>query len=122
MIDLSMAVVGNISPEALAEYANLPEAQRVFTQAVIDYMNPYWAYDTGALVDSANTSSDLDTGKIVYSTPYAYQMYYGIRGNGVPINYKTEKHPLAGPYPLDRMVADHMEDIVEEVRAVVDGK
>lgn len=117
----SVDVQGDFSPEGMAELANLPEAQRALTQAVIDYMEPYWAYDTGALVDSAS-GSNLDTGEIVYDVPYAEEMYYGVRADGSPVNYHTDKHPLAGPFPLERMKADHMYDIVEEVRRVAGSK
>lgn len=118
MLEFEFKSAGSFSPEALAEMAHLPEAQRALTQAVIDFMEPYWGYDTGRLVESARTTSNLDTGQIVYDVPYASEMYYGIREDGSTFNYHLEKHPLAGPFPLERMAADHMDDIVAEVRRV----
>ena len=121
MLDVQMSFNGDISPEAVLSLFGLQDhgaVQEAVDRAVIEYMNPYWAYDTGALVNSAYTASDIGGGQIVYDTPYAWEMYYGTRRDGTPFNYHTEKHPLAGAFPFDRMIGDHFEDILEEARNV----
>ena len=124
MMSFDMSMDG-LTPEAIAEHFHLEpggEAQRALTLATMYYMLPYWAYDTGRLANSPYYASNYDTGEIVYDTPYAQEMYYGVRADGTPVNYHLDKNPLAGPFPLERMLADHMNDIVEEVRKVAGGE
>ena len=112
-------VEGDLSPEAILREFGLEEngaAQVALDNAVVEYAKQYWAWDTGHL---ANSAVGIGTGNITYTAPYAYEMYYGVREDGTPINYHLDKNPLAGPYPIDRMKADHMNDIVEEVMRVV---
>lgn len=118
--------------------------QKAIDKAVIDYTMAYWAYDTGTLARSAYSASDIGSGEIIYPGPYAHYMYYGEvygpnyhfidkYGNerwfsppgkgskhptGRPIHYRTDKNPLAGSFPFERMKADHLEDIIEEARKV----
>ena len=125
MLELSMSSDDMLTVDGIAKTFGLEPggaAQRALTLATITYMAPYWAFDTGALVDSAYYASNYDTGEIVYDTPYASEMYYGVREDGTPVNYHLDKHPLAGAYPLERMLADHTDDIVEEVRKVARGQ
>lgn len=125
MLNFNLRVEGDFSAEALLKECGLEPygpVQTAIDRAVIAYMEPYWAYDTGRLVDSAWTASDIGSGTIVYDTPYAEEMYTGVREDGTPVNYRLEKHPLAGPYPFERMLADHLNDIVEEARRVADSQ
>lgn len=125
MITLDMRLNADLSPETIAERFNLEPggaAQRMLTFATMYYMVDYWAYDTGRLANSPYYASNYDTGEIVYDTPYASEMYYGVREDGRTFNYHLDKNPLAGPFPLERMLADHKDDIVEEVRRVAGGK
>lgn len=93
--------------------------QTAIDQAVVEYAKPYWAWDTGYL---ANSATGIGTGNITYTADYAWELYYGIREDGTPINYHLDKNPLAGPYPIERMAADHLEDIVQEAQKVVGNK
>ena len=116
MIDLSVRATG-ISADSIAEMFGLEEhgrVQQAIDTAVIRYMLPYWGWDTGALANSAFTASDIGSGNIVYDTDYAAKIYYGVNADGTPVNYHLDHNPQAGPYPFDRMVADHSEDILEE--------
>lgn len=121
MMSLDVSIDGNLSVEAMLEQFHLEEggeAQKALTLATMYYMLPYWAYDTGRLANSAYDASNYATGEIVYDTPYAQEMYYGVREDGRPVNYHHDKNPQAGPFPLERMLADHMDDIIEEVGKV----
>ena len=125
MFSLDVSVDGDFSTEALLEQFHLEpggEAQKMLTFATMFYMVDYWAYDTGRLANSPYTASNYETGEIVYDTPYASEMYYGIRANGSEVNYHLDKNPLAGAYPFERMLADHYDDIVREVQAVANGE
>ena len=111
----------DFSPEALLERFGLQDhgpVQKAIDNAVIKYAMPYWAWDTGALANSPYSASDIGSGEVVYDTPYASEMYYGVRANGMPINYHKDHNPLAGAFPIERMKADHFSDIVEEAKAV----
>lgn len=124
MIDVQMRIDGDISPEAMLREFGLDDhgpVQQAIDRAVINYMEPYWAYDTGWLANSA-WASDIGSGIIVYDTPYASEMYYGVRKDGTKVNYHLDKHPQAGPFPFERMMADHYNDILEEARRVAGGK
>lgn len=85
-------------------------------------MLPYWGWDTGALANSAFTASDIGSGTIVYDKDYASEIYYGVRSDGTVVNYHLDHNPQAGPYPFDRMVADHATDILEEAIRSVNGE
>ena len=95
--------------------------QQAIDQMVIDYSLPYWAWDTGALANSAYSASDIGSGTIVYPGPYASYQYYGVSRSGLPLNYNKETNPMAGSFPIERMKADHMTDIIEEAKRVALG-
>lgn len=96
--------------------------QAAVDRAVINYSKPYWAWDTGQLANSANDC--IGTGRLEYYRAsddgeyewIARDMYYGVRQNGETFNYHKDVNPLAGPFPVERMVADHLNDILEEAR------
>lgn len=119
--------------------------QQAIDKAIIDYMMPYWAWDTGTLARSAYSATDIGSGHIIYPGPYAHYMAMGeVYGPNIPvfdddsgvptrffsppgqpksptgraIQYKTDVNPLAGAHPFERMLADHREDIIEEARSV----
>ena len=124
MLDVQMRIEGDFSPEGLLREFGLDDhgrVQQAIDRATIEYMVPYWAFDTGQLAYSA-WASDIGSGIIVYDTPYASDMYYGVRANGKPVNYHLDKHPLAGPFPFERMMADHYNDILEEAMRVAGNK
>lgn len=115
--------------------------QRLIDKLVIDYSLPYCPFDTGVLANSPYSAST--PGKVVYNTPYARYLYYGkVYGPNIPVyeddsgvptryfsppgqkkhptgkdlTYKQDQNPNAGPFWVERMKADHMTDIIEEVR------
>ena len=93
--------------------------QQAVDYAVAAYAMEYWAWDTGNLATSV---TGFGTGQLTYTADYAEELYYGMRRNGQPINYHLDKNPKAGPYPIERMAADHMDDIIEEAQKVVRNK
>ena len=118
-------------------------AQRVLEKCVIDYSIPYCPFDTGTLANSPYSASVPGSGKVVYPGPYAHYLYFGqVYGPNIPVfeddsgtptrwfsppgqkkhptgkflQFKTDINPLAGPFWVERMWADHEKDIVQEVR------
>ena len=119
--------------------------QLAIDNAVVRYLHDYWAFDTGLLAESVEGQG---TGLLTYFQPYAHYQWMGeVYGPNIPvfeddsgiptrffsppgqpkhptgrdIQYKTDKNPLAGAFPLERMKADHMDDILEEARRVAAG-
>lgn len=117
--------------------------QQVIDKSVIDYCMPYVPHDTGTLETSPYAVTVIGSGEIVYPGPYAHYMYYGeVYGPNIPVfiddsgepayffsppgekkhptgkqlQYSTDYNPLAGPFWLERMKADHLQDIIEEAR------
>lgn len=117
--------------------------QQVIDKSVIDYCMPYVPHDTGTLETSPYAVTVIGSGEVVYPGPYAHYMYYGeVYGPNIPvfiddsgepayffsppgekkhptgkqIQYSTDYNPLAGPFWLERMKADHLQDIIEEAR------
>ena len=96
--------------------------QAAIDRAVIDYSLEYWAWETGALANSAYAATDIGSGEVIYPGPYAHYQDMGISHSGAPLNYNTTHNPLAGAYPFERMKADHAQDIVEEAKRVALGE
>lgn len=124
MLDVRMHIEGDMTPEGMLRQFGLEDhgrVQQAIDRAAITYMEKYWAYDTGHLAKSA-WASDIGSGLLVYEAPYVYDMYYGVRSNGKHVNYHLDKNPLAGPFPFERMMADHYNDILEEAMRVAGSK
>ena len=117
--------------------------QQVIDKSVIDYSLPYTPWETGTLAKSAYGATQIGSGRVVYPGPYAHYQYYGeIYGPNIPVfeddsgvptrffsppgqkkhptgralSYATDVNPLAGPFWVERMKADHNDDIVREAK------
>lgn len=89
-------------------------AQQFVDSEIIRYCDPKVPFQTGALKDSALTSTVIGSGIIVWETPYAARMYYnpGYHFNGAP-----ERGAMWFP----RAMAEHKDDIIRGVAALVGG-
>ena len=96
-------------------------AQQVLDAAVIRYNLPYVPWETGTLARSPYAVTEIGTGEVVYPGPYAHYQYYGESVLGNPLNYNTDLNPLAGSFWFERMKADHLQDIMDEVKQAVKG-
>lgn len=119
--------------------------QQVIDKSVIDFSLPYVPWETGTLAKSAYAATRIGSGRVVYPGPYAHYQYYGeVYGPNIPIyeddsgeptawfsppgqmkhptgralQYSKDVNPLAGPFWVQRMKADHMQDIVQEAKNV----
>ena len=123
--------------------------QMAIDNAVISYALPYCPWETGTLARSPYTASPPGGGQVIYQGPYARYLYYGeVMGPNIPVFeddsgvptrffsppgqtkhltgrslvFKQDQNPMAGPFWFERMKADHLNDILEEAKAVANGK
>ena len=124
-------------------------AQKALDTAVMDYNLEYVPWEIGTLGRSPYAVTQIGSGKVVYPGPYAHYMYYGeVYGPNIPVfednsgeptrwfspprrkkdptgralQYSKDMNPLAGSYWFERMKADHLQDIIQEVKDVIGVK
>ena len=88
--------------------------QKFIDNEVIRLCEPY---ANGPLRDSAELHTDIGSGEVIYSTPYARKQYYQNPGPG-----SKKSEPLRGKYWFERMKADHGEEILEGARKIAGAK
>ena len=141
---------GALEPDSLLARCGFEKGgpvQCLIDQRVIDYCQPYVpASPDRTLEFSAQASTEIGEGMVVWNTPYAHYQYMGIvYGPNIPIfdkdtgtllgffsppgkkkhptdkklTYDKAQNPLAGPHWVERMKADRMSDIVREAQNLV---
>ena len=119
--------------------------QQIIDQTVIDFCTPYVPVSPDRTLEfSAQPSTEIGSGEVIWNTPYAHYQYMGIvYGPNIPIvkdgvlmgwfsppgrpksptdrelKYDTSRKPLAGPRWFERMKADRLNDILEAARRAV---
>ena len=100
--------------------------QKFFTNTCYRYMDKYVPFDTGILagtvVKGNVTTNNVTDDQIIYDQEYAHYVSEGISNNDKPLNYHTDKHPLAGRHWDKRMVSAEMQDVVKEVQDYIDKR
>ena len=91
--------------------------EKFFTSECAKAMDKYVPFDEGNLADYR-----IDGNLIIYEQPYARYQYYGLSKNGNPLNYQTDKHPLATSYWDKKMVTADLPDIVKRIQDKFGGK
>lgn len=132
----------NLNPEDILVRFGLERGgrvQQIIDQRVIDYSRRYIpASPNRVLENSAQPSTEIGSGEVIYNTPYARYQYYGhvmtdeagrtwvgpgetkpIVHEDWPLQYDTAQNDLAGAYWFERMKADRLNDILEEARRAV---
>ena len=84
--------------------------QQYVDNAVLRFCDPYVPKDTGMLIDSGITHTNIGSGKVRYVTPYAKYQYYGVSKNGHALKYRGGG--MRGKRWFERMKADHLRDIL----------
>ena len=79
-------------------------------------MDKYIPSDTMALRKSKDYDSDPEG--VIYDTPYAQKMYYGVTRKGKPINYSGA--PQRGAFWDEKMMAAEGDELVKDMQKVVD--
>ena len=122
--------------------------QKAIDQSVIDFCTPYVPASPGRTLEfSAQASTEIGSGQVIWNTPYAHYQYMGIvYGPNIPIiqdgilmgffsppgrpksptdrelTYDTSQNPLAGPRWFERMKADRLNDLLNVAqRAIKEG-
>ena len=150
MFSISARLDANLSPDDILRKFGLEEGGRVqqtIDQKVIDYCQPYVpASPDRTLEFSAQVSTEIGSGQVIWNTPYAHYQYMGIvYGPSIPIldpetgvltgwfsppgrpkhptnrelTYDKAQNPMAGPYWFERMKADRLNDILDEALPVI---
>ena len=58
----------------------------ILSEEILNDCNQYCKEDTGALIASSYTHSQLDEGKLIWQTPYARRQYWEIRTAYTDVN------------------------------------
>lgn len=149
MFSINARLDVKISPDDILAVFGLEQGGRVqqtIDQKVIDYCTPYVpASPDKTLEFSAQVSTEIGSGLVIWNTPYAHYQYMGIvygpnflvdvEGDGVlewrspkgrpkhptdrKLTYDTSQNPMAGPYWFERMKADRLNDILDEARSAM---
>ena len=93
------------------------------TQEVIDssfmaYMEPYMPKDSGTMIDLMFAQNKPGKGEIDINVPYADYVNTGISKSGKPLNYQGA--PMRGANFVERMLADHFQDILNDAQKEID--
>lgn len=90
-------------------------AQQFIDSESLKMCDPYIPKDTGMLIDSGTMNSQIGSGKIIWSTPYARRWYYK------PAHFQDA--PQRGNYWFDRMLREGgRKKLVDGVAALVGGR
>ena len=83
--------------------------QRYVDEAVLRYAEPYIPVRSGQLKESGYRATQAGSGRVIWQTPYAARMYYGV-------GYTFAGAPMRGAYWFERMKADKGPEIVDGAR------
>ncbi len=87
------------------------EAQQYVDSEVMRNMEPYMQLDTGMMIKSMHTATDVGSGEVKVNTPYAKMRLH---------NGKTKG--LRGPQYFERMKADHRDEILRGLEHITGGE
>lgn len=141
MFSISARLDAELSPDDILAAYGLEKGgrvQRFIDQKVIDSCTPYVpASPHRTLEFSAQVSTEIGSGLVVWNTPYARYQYYGFVmtdeagrtwvGPGEtkpvitdrPLTYDTSQNPMAGPHWFERAKADNLTEWLDEARRVM---
>lgn len=81
------------------------KVQQYIDSEVLRLSEPFIPKDTGALIDSGIQNTDIGSGEVKYSTPYARRWYY------MPAQF--QEAPQRGNYWFERMKQQYKESILK---------
>ena len=141
MFKVSARLDVNLDPNDILQAYGLERGgrvQRTIDQKVIDYCTPYVpASPRRTLKFSAQMTTDVGSGEVIWNTPYARYQYFGFVmtdeagrtcvGPGEkkpvitdrPLDYDQAQNDMAGSHWFERMKADRLNDILDEARRVM---
>lgn len=154
MFSISARLDAQLSPDDILHTFGLEKGgrvQQVIDQTVIDFCTEGGYVPAGpnrTLEFSAQASTEIGSGEVIWNTPYAHYQYMGIvYGPNIPVlqdgilmgwfsppgrpksptdrelTYDTSYNERAGPHWFERMKADRLNDILDTARrAMVMGE
>jgi hypothetical protein len=87
--------------------------QKYIDSKVLEYCEPMIPKDTGALIASGKTHTQIGTGQVKYRTVYARRWYYR------PAAF--QQAPERGNYWFDRMKQKHKQHILTGAKKIASG-
>lgn len=117
MIDIKVKADINFLAEIKNKLQPNGEVHKYLNEQALQRMGKYVPKDTGNLIASGKVNGD---NKIVYDTPYAQKMYYGISSKGKPIKFNGG--PQRGSYWDKKMLAAEGEELTADLSRFVNGK
>ncbi len=94
------------------------KAQKYLDSAVLQDSHDYVPMLTGNLASSGIRGTDIGSGKVVYNTPYAKRMYYGVNFN-FNQNRENPAHPKACAQWFEKAKATKKDTWVNGVRKII---
>ena len=92
------------------------KAQFMLDSAVKRDADPFVPMDTGTLARSVQTASPSGSGVVVYDTPYAHRLYYGL-----DFNFRKTHHPLATAQWFEAAKSVNEKRWIAEVERILKG-
>ncbi|UTI41120.1 minor capsid protein [Niallia sp. RD1] len=89
----------------------LEETQKILDVQVLKDSNYYAPQDTGELQRSGDRLTIPGSGKVIWETPYARRLYYGIT-----FNFSKDKNANAGPLWFEQGKSTFLSDWVRIVQ------
>lgn len=91
-------------------------AQKRLDSEVVRCSSPYVPMRSGQLMRSGENGTKLGSGLVVWNTPYARRMYYGLN-----YHFSTDKHPQACAQWFEKAKAVHKDAWLKTVQETVKG-
>ena len=91
-------------------------AQKRLDSEVIRCSSPYVPMRSGQLMRSGETGTRIGSGQVVWNTPYARRMYYGLN-----YHFSTDKHPQACAQWFEKAKAVQKDAWIKTVRDTLKG-
>lgn len=90
------------------------KVQQYIDSEVLRLNEPFVPRDTGALIQSGITNTDIGSGEVKYNTPYARRWYY------MPANFQGA--PERGNYWFERMKQQYRKQILQGAKDIAKAK
>ncbi len=95
-------------------------AQFLLDSQIVQDTSPFVPFRTGMLDSSVMRASQIGDGEIVYDTPYAREVYYGISNRtGRKLNFNKTFHPLASAQWIEQSKSAYLEKWTEIVKEIL---
>lgn len=92
--------------------SNFENAQKFVDSEVLRLNEPYMPFRTGMMIKSGKLGTVIGSGVVEYIAPYARDQYYNNKGKGTDgLNASQGAKGLRGAFSLERMKADHLDEI-----------